>query len=158
MFNPKDRPVVADSIAFRVDPRLLRWVLIGAVALGFRLYRLDDRSLWFDEIVTIRTAREQSVAQLVQTLDRIDGSRAPLHPLLLHGWMRAFGDSSVSARHLSVALGVATVGLILTLGRWAWNDRVGEIAAWFCAVCPPLVYFSWEVKYGPAISHLTTPC
>ncbi|WP_165064239.1 glycosyltransferase family 39 protein [Paludisphaera rhizosphaerae] len=146
MFNRKGRPAAADFIAFRVDPRLLRWALIGAVALGLRLYRLDDRSLWFDEIVTIRTAREPSVAQLVQTLDRIDGSRAPLHPLLLHGWMRAFGDSSVSARLLSVALGVATVALVLAQGRWAWSDRVGEIAAWFCAVCPPLVYYSQEVR------------
>lgn len=119
---------------------------ILAVAAGVRLWGLDDSSLWYDEVVTMQVARADGPAALVERLDRIDGTRAPLHPLVLHAWLMLFGASDRAGRAFSVACGLATVAVVYVVGRRAHDDRTGLWSAWLTAVCPPLVYYSQEAR------------
>ena len=63
---------------------------IVVVAAGLRGYQLGRLSFWYDEVVTMRLARRRRAAGLIRTLVRIDATRAPLHPLLLQGWIAGF--------------------------------------------------------------------
>jgi mannosyltransferase len=119
---------------------------ILAVAAGLRLWKLDAGSLWYDEVVTMRVARADGTTALVERLDRIDGTRAPLHPLVLHAWLRLFGHSDLAGRAFSALCGLATVVVVYLLGRRAYDDRTGLWSAWLAAVCPPLVYYSQEAR------------
>ncbi|HKM52596.1 MAG TPA: glycosyltransferase family 39 protein, partial [Isosphaeraceae bacterium] len=87
-----------------------------------------------------------SPAALVNLLGQIDGTRAPLHPLLLQGWLRLFGSSELAGRSFSALCGILTVLVAFMLGRRFFDDATGRWAAWFAAVCPPLVYYSQEAR------------
>jgi mannosyltransferase len=120
--------------------------VILLVALTLRLWDLDRTSLWYDEVITMRVARAANPAALIARLDQLDGTRAPLHPLLLQVWLRIFGSSDLAGRAFSVVCGMVTVWVIYVLGRRAFDDATGRWAAWFAAVCPPLVYYAREAR------------
>jgi len=125
------------------------------VAAGLRIWHLNRRSLWFDEVVTLRLARASGPAEMFPLLCRIDGTRAPLHPLLLMGWLRLFGHSDLAARAFGAVLGVATVVVVYALGRRAFDEATALWGAWLAAVCPTLVYYSQEVRMYALLVLLT---
>jgi 4-amino-4-deoxy-L-arabinose transferase-like glycosyltransferase len=94
----------------------------------------------------MRLARTATPAELIALLGQIDGTRAPLHPLLLQGWLRLFGASELAARSFSAVCGLLTVAVVYVLGRRLFDERTGRWAAWLAAVCPPLVYYSQEAR------------
>jgi hypothetical protein len=124
------------------------WVAAGivVVAAGLRGYQLGRLSFWYDEVVTILLARAGSPAALIDRLLRIDATRAPLHPLLLEGWVGVFGVSEAAARALSVLCGVATVLLVFDIGRVAFDTRTGLWSAWLAALSPVLIVYSREAR------------
>ena len=73
-------------------------LLIVLIAVVLRVRGLDRYSLWYDEVVTMRLAQTANPAALIRLLGRIDGTRAPLHPLILQGWLRLFGTSELAGR------------------------------------------------------------
>ena len=111
-----------------------------------RFWGLDGTSLWYDEVVTMQVARTAGPAALVERLDQIDGTRAPLHPLVLQVWLRVFGSSDLAGRSFSALCGLGTVAVIYVLGVRAFDETTGRWAAWLAAVCPPLVYYSQEAR------------
>src|SRR5580693_3398246 len=78
--------------------RILHLGVIGLVAASLRFWGLESTSLWYDEVVTMRVARTNGLAALVERLDQIDGTRAPLHPLILQAWLRILGPSDWAGR------------------------------------------------------------
>jgi mannosyltransferase len=121
--------------------------LILVFAAVLRAWGLGRLSFWYDEVVTVRLARSGGPATLLRLLNQIDATRAPLHPLLLQGWVGLFGPSEASARLFSAACGVATVALVGRLGRRMFSDdATGLWAAALAAVSPWLVYYSREAR------------
>lgn len=129
-----------------------------AVAAGLRAYRLGGSSFWYDEVVTMRLARAGGPAALLDQLARIDATRAPLHPMLLAGWVSIFGASEEAARASSVLCGLATVWLIFEIGRACFDVRVGFWAAWLAAMSPVLIVYSREARMYAWLVLLTCSC
>jgi mannosyltransferase len=121
-------------------------VAILMVAALLRVVHLDQSSLWYDEVVTMRLARTASPAALVQLLNQIDATRAPVHPILLQGWVAFFGPSDTSGRAFSVLCGTTTVALVYWIGLEAFGMTTALWASWLCALSPLLVYYSREVR------------
>jgi 4-amino-4-deoxy-L-arabinose transferase-like glycosyltransferase len=126
--------------------RDLPLVIILLIAAGLRLWGLNDASLWYDEVITMQVARADGLASLVERLDRLDGTRAPLYPLVLRAWLRAFGPTDLAGRSFSVVCGVATIAMVFLLARDAFDVGTALWSAWLAAVCPPLVYYSQEAR------------
>lgn len=120
--------------------------LILALAAALRFWNLGGLSFWYDEVVPVRLARTPNPSALVALLDRIETTRAPLHPLVLQGWVRLFGPSEFAARALSALCGVATVAVVWRLGRRLLDARTGLWAAWLASVSPLLVLYAREAK------------
>jgi hypothetical protein len=135
---------------------LLSVTLLIAVAL--RAWKLGQLSFWYDEVVTMRLAEAPTPAALLDLLPQIDATRAPLHPLLLHGWIKLCGSNEVSVRALSVVCGVATVGLIWWIGRLVFDPATGLCAGWLAALSPLLVYYSREARMYALLVMLTCLC
>jgi mannosyltransferase len=139
------------------------------VASAPRLFQLGRLSLWYDEVVSMRLARAGSPAALLKLLPEIDATRAPLHPLLLEGWIALFGPADVSGRAFSCLCGMLTVVLVYWVAGRAFDAATGLWAAWLCAVSPLLVYYSREVRmyallvlitclaWGSLFAHARTP-
>jgi hypothetical protein len=132
-------------------------LLVGImlVAAVLRLFDLGQSSLWYDEVVTMRLARTEGPAALFRLLGQIDATRAPLHPLLLQGWVALFGPFAYPARVFSVLCGILTTALVYWIGLRAYDATTGLWASWLCAVSPLLVYYSREVRMYALLVTLT---
>ena len=91
-------------------------LLILLVAVVLRIRGLDRYSLWYDEVVTMRLARTANPAALILLLGQIDGTRAPLHPLILQNWLCLFGTSELAGRSFSAVCGIITILVVLSAG------------------------------------------
>jgi hypothetical protein len=120
-------PVVRLVARVRASPLAARaWrrapvVAIAVVVLVGAVLRFATPShLWLDEALTVEIAR-RPVGGLLSAL-RHDGS-PPLYYLLLHVWIKVFGDGDVAVRALSGVLSLATLPL-----AWAAGVRAGALA------------------------------
>ncbi len=136
------------------------WALVALplVATAVRAWDLGGNSFWYDEVVTMRLAKSPTISAMVARLFQTDATRAPLHPLLLQGWLTVFGDSEAAGRSLSVVFGVATVGLLVALGWLTFDRSTGLWTGWLGAFSPMLVYYAREVRMYALLVLLTTLC
>ena len=157
--TPGDRGLGTQWLQTKLGLRAARTLPLATiliVAAVLRLWDIDRTSLWYDEVVSMRVARAEDPAALVGRLDQLDGTRAPLHPLALHAWLKLFGSSDLAGRSFSALCGLATVLVIYRIGRLAFDDLTGLWAAWLAAVCPPMVYYSQEARMYAWLVLLTT--
>jgi mannosyltransferase len=119
-------------------------VLILLLAAGLRFFRLDARSLWFDEALSALIGR----LTLGQVLTGAAGSsHPPGYYLLLHVWQVAgLGDSDWLLRYPSVFASVLSVALTYQVGRLLFDRRVGALAALGMALVPFQVYYAQEAR------------
>lgn len=105
-----------------------RLLLLAILFIGlfFRIYNLSERSIWLDEGFSIRFAH----FALPQILT-IPENHPPLYYLILHWWMKLFGDSEFSIRFLSVIFDFLAMFMIYKIGIRIFGDRrdVGLLSA-----------------------------
>jgi 4-amino-4-deoxy-L-arabinose transferase-like glycosyltransferase len=113
------------------------------VSFGLRVYRLGDKSVWWDEGLAAWAAR-QSLAEIARW------TAADVHPPLyfwmLHFWRLGSGDSEFGLRLLSAVVGVLTVAATYRLGRAVGGARAGLLAALLVAVSRFDVWWSQEMR------------
>ncbi len=116
------------------------------LALALRLLRLTEHSLWFDEAMSVHWAH-QSVGRILQVgLGLVEDKHPPGYYLLLHFWMRAFGDGEVALRTLGALLGALVVPPLVRLGETLWDRRTGLLVGLYGACSPILIWYSQEVR------------
>ena len=121
-------------------------VLLGLILLlgaGLRVYRVGSEGIWLDEGVSLSRAAS-SPAEIVSGRD--PDPSPPLYYLLLHFWIRGFGDSELSIRIPSVIFGTVSIFLLYLVGREFFDRRTGLTAALFLALAAFPVYFSREAR------------
>lgn len=118
-------------------------LLILALAVFLRLYRISAQSLWNDEGTSAALAL-RDLATI--TRDAAHDIHPPLYYWLLHFWVRLWGVSELALRSLSALLGVAVVGLVFLIGEALFGAQVGLLAAFFSAISPFQVYYSQETR------------
>ncbi|MHB0875585.1 MAG: glycosyltransferase family 39 protein [Anaerolineae bacterium] len=124
-------------------PRLAAY---AAVACGFALalHQLGQDSLWSDEIVTARLAR-QPLADVWAAI-RPDPVHLPSYYLLQ--WAFSFaGTSEWGLRLPSAFVATATVAAVYWLGREVLDDRAGVAAALLLATHPAHLWAAQEARY-----------
>ncbi len=135
----------------RLTPRLLALlILILGLGFGLRVFRLEARSLWYDEAFAVLFAEKGVSAMLYGTLTPVAGGAADIHPLLyyttLNLWMQAAGQSVLAVRLWSVFWGMLCIALASRLARELWDGRVGMWAALLVAVFPFQIHYAQETR------------
>jgi len=153
-------------VAPRTTPRRRRvawqWGLLLAftlLAFGLRVYRLDQRSLWTDEGLSIYRAR-LAVADILSGEIVIQGTpskdtQPPLYFLLLHLQRRLVGEGAFGLKFLSTAWGVLVVPLFYAVGRRLLSPGAGLAAALFGATSPLYLWYSQEMRMYPMLVALS---
>ena len=119
------------------------WPALLALALGS--YRIGRPELWRDELASW-TLADRPLGTMFATARRIDGAQLPYY-LVLHYWIKAFGDSPDAMRSLSVlAMAGAAVCVTLTGQRLA-GPRAGQVAGLVFALIPSISRFAQEVRF-----------
>ncbi len=121
-------------------------ITITLVAAALRMAYLDRPSLFYDEVIVMQLATQPGPAALLRRLPDLDATRAPLHPLLLQGWLALWGPSPFAGRAFSVLCGVLTVLVVERIGRKAFDPPTGLWAALLCAISPMQVRYAQEVR------------
>ena len=87
---------------------------------------------------------------LYGTLAATGSGTADIHPLsyytLLWLWMKAFGESLVAARILSVIAGMGIVCLIYLIGRELFEEKTAQLAMLFTALAPFQIHYAQEIR------------
>ena len=141
------------------SPQVRRWseaLLVAgllASALAMRLYDLTGESLWYDETFSVWIGG-MSIASL-RTLWAWQ-VQFPSYYLLIHYWMRLFGQGELSVRLFGALAGACTVLPVYFLGKSLSRRRVGLLAALLLIVSPLHVWYSQEVRMHSWAVLLTT--
>jgi hypothetical protein len=125
--------------------RLFAFILLAlAVVLGgfYRFHRLARWDINGDEGVAWAAVTKPSLHEVVKTFWQIEyGGKLPLFDVVLHGWVRVFGDSLFAMRAMSAALGTIAIVLVFLavreIGRSLVNEsaaETGEVAGAFAAL------------------------
>ncbi len=114
-------------------------LLIVALALAMRLFRLEERVVWFDEAVSLLVAKAD-VSEIVAAA--ADDTHPPFYNLALHFCPRG----ELPARGFSVVCGVLTVAVVFFIGRKLGGVTAGAVSAGLMALSPLHVWYSQEVR------------
>ena len=118
--------------------RLKSWIFISLIlllAVTLYLYKLDQRGLWIDELISIADARKSGFNR-----GRL------LYYLLLRGWMW-FGTSDAWLRSLAVIFAIGSIFLTYKLGSYLFDKSTGLIAALMLTLSPLFINHAQEVRY-----------
>ncbi len=124
-----------------------RWLLsavgIVAVLLGVVLRWWPRSALWLDEAQSVAFAR-LPLHEIPHAL-RTDGA-PPAYYLLLHLWMRVFGDSDVAVRSLSALLSTITLVVVWSLVSRRCGRQVAIAATALLALSPFAIRYGAETR------------
>lgn len=135
-----------------------RWLLaaeigiVAVVAAGLVLRFWTRSALWLDEALTVDIAR-LPLHDLPSYLKR-DGA-PPLYYVLLHFWMKPFGDGDLAVRSLSGVLSVLTLPVVWVVGRRLGGRTVGWVSLAVLASAPFAVYYATEARMYSLVMFLT---
>jgi hypothetical protein len=115
-------------------------VLLFGVAFALRFYQIAGLGLWRDEIAT-QILVSSSLKQILHDCFTIEPNPS-LYYILLHFWVRIFGDSETLLRLPSAFFGSIAVSMLFLVGRRFFSMRVGLVAALLAAFMP------FQVRYG----------
>jgi mannosyltransferase len=99
------------------------------------------QSIWRDEAFSILLSERSPLWFITKIFD------PPLYYILLHYWMKIFGESEIATRSLSI-LGIALATIVIIF--WAEKLFKKHWLSWyfpiFFALNPTIVYFAFEVR------------
>lgn len=106
---------------------LLALALVLGAVLRFQHLGLTDLSA--DEGASWAAASAAGVSEVVAMEHQLDPGKLPLYDLLLHGWIRVFGDRVTAMRGMSAVLGTIAIVLVFAAVREVCRSLGGEAGA-----------------------------
>ena len=121
--------------------KILILLIILLIGTTLRFYRLDLRSIWYDEAGKIHTAVYPfSLTEFLQHKD----AKKPAYLCLLKIWMRIFGENEFAVRSLSVICGILSIFFLFLLASELFLNSVGLISCFFLSISPFHIYYSQQ--------------
>lgn len=120
------------------------WVWPALATLAVTLFEANRAQLWRDELATWSVATRPT-GDLVRVLGHIDAVTGPYY-LLMHGWIRLFGDSVLSLRLPSVLATAGAAALLALLGERLLGARAGLVGGLLFAVVPSTSRYAQEAR------------
>ena len=139
----KSQPPQARWQTRRTQTTTLLLVVLLLASFGLRVYRLGDKSVWWDEGLAVWSARQSLTAIARWTAADV---HPPLYFWMLHFWRLGSGDSESGLRLLSAVIGVLTVAVTYRLGRVLGGPRAGLLAALLMGISRFDIWWSQEMR------------
>lgn len=128
------------------------WIVAGVCLLAVALRVVHVLSMraspYFDEPVMDPLYHVEWARALAAGRDFQPGPffRAPLYPWFLAGLFKLFGDGLLLPRLVQALFGTLSTALVYSIGRRAFDARVGLVAALLVATNWVLIYYDGELK------------
>jgi uncharacterized membrane protein len=98
---------------------LLVIVLVGLV---FRVYGLDSKSIWVDEMYSIKVSQYSLSGIIEETSQDV---HPPLYYILLHFMVKWFGHTEFAVRLLSAIVGSLSILMAFQVGKILFERKTG---------------------------------
>lgn len=122
----------------------LYFYLIFLIAAILRVYDIETKNLWFDEIYSWHISLSGFIRIVAETSGDI---HPPLFYFVLKIWMFVFSDSVLSMRMLSVVLSLASMVLLWRLSLLLLADKTQTALVLLMYSLSPLnIFYSQEVR------------
>lgn len=149
--GPRSARATQATRRFPLWGHLLLCGLVLATALGLRLHRLGEESLWIDEAITYARATKAPDALIHDTLRR---KHIPTYFLLMHHWL-AVGDSEFALRLPSAVFSTGTCGVTYAIGAVAGGPVAGLVAGLLLAIAPAQLHYAQEARMYALLTLLS---
>ena len=108
--------------------------------------------LWIDEIFSSYFAQKNSVIEVVKSL-YIEDLHVPLYFVLLHYWIKIFGDGATVMRLMGCLISTLTVPAVYFIVKNLFNSKFSAImASLFIAISAFNIHYCVEVRfYGMSV-------
>lgn len=132
---------------------ILLLLLGGAV----RMYQLDDKSLWYDELGTaMYTSPDRSLLEVLQEPLEVPVIPAPPLYFVTTYLFRQISESEFMLRLPSVFYGVLAIAATYALGKALLGAREGLVGAFLLTISTFHIRYSQEARYYCLLLLLTT--
>lgn len=142
-----------------------QWLLIVLIlfAFGRGIWALGDKSLWWDESLSLYRAERDLgfllsnkiiLSDTVNSVVTVD-NHPPIYFLLLWLGVRVFGQSEFALRFMSLASVVLIVPLLYIAGKRLLGRRVGLAAAALGALSPMYLWYGQEARMYALVAFLS---
>ena len=134
---------------------VLLLLLILGMAFALRIWKLDQQSLWVDELNTMNEASPVLPwSEFISLLLQVD-PHPPFYFIMMRFLFSVFGYTEFVARFFSVLCGTLSVWLMFLLGREIRDRELGLFAALLTAVNYFNLYYSQEARNYVLVFTLT---
>lgn len=141
----------------RVEHTRLIFSLILICGLSLQLYGLGSKSLWYDEVSSIKAAEAAGISDYFFKGQDVFGYRPPLDysnnpifpPLyfsVLWAYTQVFGTGELSVRLFSALFGFLTIPVLYKFGKEFLDERAGLLGSLLLATTPLFIQHSQTVK------------
>ncbi|HUO05366.1 MAG TPA: glycosyltransferase family 39 protein [Candidatus Binataceae bacterium] len=132
-------------------------ILVAAAAIYS--YRTGQEALGASEAYSALAAAKPGIAEIVRIPVLQDPGKNVLYYIALHYYTLLFGSSEIALRSLSAVFALASLGLIVILGRELFDPETALAAAAIWAFNPIAVAFAHRARMYPmfiaiALAHL----
>ncbi len=112
-----------------------------------------NTAYWVDEVFSITVSR--SLPDLFHMF-RVNENNMSLYLVILHFWIRFFGESEMATHALSLVFAAATIPFFFALERQMMNKTSSFFGALLLSVSPMFVYYAVETRsYSMMILSVT---
>ena len=125
----------------RQSHELWGWVTLILLAAFLLLALIGTKSLWVDELFTLRVADQPSVSDLLRACVESE-RRPPLYYLAMHAWQILAGEDEFAARLFSVYFALLSLPLLGRLARGLGMESLRLAAAALLAFAPTFVLYA----------------
>lgn len=124
---------------------LILLLVILAVGLSLRLYRIDRQGLWYDELHSIIPTNPNN--SLVSVIEYCKDDQPPAFFLMLYFWYNLFPYNEASGKVLCAIIGVLGIVGMYFLGKEVGGRNVGLAVSFLTAGNIFHVYYSQELRF-----------
>lgn len=141
--------------ALSSQTRFIGLILLLILSLGavLRLVNLGSDSVWLDEAYSIQFAHLPLPELLSETAS--SDVHPPLYYLLLHYWVKLFGDSETAVRSLSALFGLLAILMIYLIASLLFNRATGLLSALLLALSLFHIEFAQEARMYTLLALLS---
>ncbi len=128
-----------------MNKRYISFIVLSIIILSFflRIYNLDGESLWYDEAMSIDISKK-TISDIIYVAN-VD-AHPPLYYIILHFWIKIFGDSEFSVRFPSIIFGILSVYMIFKLGELIFNRNIGLLCSFILSISLYHIRYSQEAR------------
>ncbi len=119
--------------------------VIILTGIFLRFYDLGQESFWTDEAVSIIEANQEVPSQTIDLVTKLEGSPYG-HHLILHYWIKVFGQTEFSVRFISALFGVLSIIVLFFLVRLFFDDSIALLSALFLSTAMLQILYSQEAR------------